>query len=220
MKSLVLVFAGFAAFLAAPAHAQLRADWDVNKAAKGEWDGGYTQKAERRSGFAASIGLGAGIAAARGYPNEIGRIDDPEYRSSTGPGFGTVNTIWLGGALRDWFVFGLGIWGMGANANDLEAVSGGFMLRVETFPLWSLGGRLRDLSLFTNLGFGGMTIEGGPEKAEDGLMSMISFGSSFELFRLKYFAVGPSLEGVYLYSRAGLAGGGFLGVKGTVYGGP
>jgi hypothetical protein len=206
--------------IAKPASAELRSDWHVNKATQNEWDGGYEQRAERRSGFVASLSLGAGMAAASGYPNEVEKIDDPAYETSTGLTFGTANSLWIGGALRDWFVFGLGLWGVAATKDDLEAVAGGFMLRVETFPLWSLGGRFRDLSIYTNLGPGGLTIEGGPEKADGGLVSMLSVGTSFELFRLKYFAVGPTFEGIYLYSQSAESASAFLGVKGTVYTGP
>jgi hypothetical protein len=222
MKRSLTIGAGLVAgfLLAEPARAELRSDWSVNKATHGEWDGGYDIQSERRDGFVASISLGFGAAAGSGYPNEVAKIDDPDYKTTTGLGFGSVNTIWVGGALRDWFVFGLGIWGMSVRKDDYEGVGGGFMARIETFPLWSLGGAFRDLSVYTNLGPGGFTIEGGREKADGGLVSLLSLGTSYELFRLKYFAVGPALEGLYLYSQSAQSGGAFLGVKGTVYTAP
>lgn len=207
-------------FASAEAAAQLRSDWGVNKAQHQDWDGGYDLRAERRSGFAAGIQVGYGVSSASGYPNEVEKLDRSEYRSSTGLSFGSANTIWLGGALRDWFVFGLGIWGVSAKKGDIEALGSGFMLHVEAFPLFALGGRFRDLSVYTNVGPGALKIEGGPEDADGGLMSMLNLGVSFEVLRLKFFALGPTLDGMYTYSQYANGGGAFLGVKGVIYGGP
>lgn len=184
------------------------------------WDGDYGQRALQRSGFTASVGFGLGVSAASGYPNEPGKIDDPEFESSLGPGLGQVNTLWIGGALRDWFVLGFGLWSVRASEGDLEALGSGFLFRVEPFPLWSLGGRFRDLSLYANVGAGSHFISGGREKTNGGLMSMLSLGTSFELLRFGHFAFGPTLEGMLLYSLSAQATGGFLGLKSTLYGGP
>jgi len=189
-------------------------------AAEDSWDGGYDTHAERRSGFVASVGLGFGVGAAQGYPNEVSKIDDPQYESSTGSGFSSMNSIWIGGALRDWFTFGLGIAGMGLKVDELEAVASGFIFHVEAFPLYSLGGKLRDLAFYTDFGAGGLTIEGGPEKADGGFISYIGAGSSFELFRFGHFALGPTLGGIYAYSQSAQAGGVFAGFRGSFYGGP
>lgn len=202
------------------AAAQLRSDWSVNRATQEEWDGGYDLKAERRSGFAGSISTGLGLGAASGYPNEIEKLNEREFRSSTGLGLGSLTTAWLGGALRDWFVFGLGLYWVGAESGDLEAKGTGFLVHVETFPLWSLGGAFRDLGVHANLGPGSLTIKGGPEDADGGLMSTLGLGVSFEALRFSAIALGPTLDGVYTYSEYAKGGGVFLGVKGAVYGGP
>jgi hypothetical protein len=185
-----------------------------------EWDGGYATKAERRSGFAASASLGFGLGSAVGYPNEISKQDDPAYESNTGAGLGMQNTIGAGGALRDWFTFGLGLSGLSASKGDLKARGSSFIAHIEAFPLWSLGGKLRDLSFYADVGAGSMNIEGGPEKAEGGLMSTLSLGSNFEVFRLGSFAFGPTLTGTYMYSQSLEAYGVILGVRSTFYGGP
>ncbi|MFZ5891610.1 MAG: hypothetical protein ACOY0T_11205 [Myxococcota bacterium] len=184
------------------------------------WDGGYEIKAERRSGFTASAGLGMGLGSATGYPNSLSKQDNPLYESSIGAGFGSTWSLWIGGALRDWFIFGLGTQGFGASSGDLKASGGAFILHVEAFPLWSLGGRFRDLSAFTEFGAGGLTIEGGREKADGGLVSVLGLGVNYELFRWGHFALGPTLASNYMYSDSITAYGVFGGLRTTFYGGP
>lgn len=190
------------------------------RAAEDEWDGGYARKAERRSGFAAAFDLGFGLGHLSGYPNEVSKIDDPEFESSTGAALGSTWSLWAGGALRDWFTFGLGLMSMGAASKDIKAGSTAFILHVEAFPLWSLGGRLRDLALYTHFGAGGLKITGGPEEADGGFMSVLGGGLSYELWRPGHFAIGPVLEGSYSYSQSGEAFGVFAGVRSSFYGGP
>ena len=192
----------------------------IASAAEDAWDGGYEVKAERRSGFVASLGLGAGLGAAQGYPNDVSKIDDRAFETSTGAAFSRTNSLWIGGALRDWFVFGLGLNGLRAQAGDHEVTGSAFILHVEAFPLFNLGGRWRDLAFYTDFGAGDLTISGGPEKADAGFMSYLGAGSSFELFRWGHFALGPTLGGMYAYSQSAQMGGGFLGLRGTFYGGP
>ncbi|HWA78127.1 MAG TPA: hypothetical protein VG937_37585 [Polyangiaceae bacterium] len=205
---------GLAAFLCGSLVAQ------TAMAAEDEWDGGYARKAERRSGFAAAFDLGFGLGRATGYPNEISKIDDPEFESTTGAAFGSTWSIWAGGALRDWFTVGLGLMTLGAASKDIKAGSSAFILHVETFPLWSLGGPLRDLALYTHFGAGGLKITGGPEEADGGFMSVLGGGLSYELWRPGHFAIGPVLEGSYLYSESGEVFGVFAGVRSSFYGGP
>ncbi|HET9954898.1 MAG TPA: hypothetical protein VFQ61_10360 [Polyangiaceae bacterium] len=189
-------------------------------AAEDDWDGGYETKAERRSGFTASVGLGFGLGSAVGYPNEISKFDDPAYESNTGAALGMQTSIWAGGALRDWFNFGLGLNSLSATKGALKARGSSFIAHIEAFPLWSLGGKARDLSFFTEIGAGSMNIEGGPEKAEGGLMSTLTLGSSFELLRLGSFALGPTVAGTYMYSQSLEAYGVMAGIRASFYGGP
>lgn len=190
------------------------------RAAEDAWDGGYDLRAERRSGFVFSLGLGLGLGAGSGYPNEADKIDEAEFESTVDPNLGFNNAIWIGGALRDWFTFGLGLSGFAAKQGDLELAGGAYIVHIEAFPLWSLGGPFRDLAFFTNLGPGTATIKGGEEDADGGLVSYVGLGTSYELLRLGHFALGPTLEGVYLYSQSAEAGGAFLGLRLGFYGGP
>jgi hypothetical protein len=213
MKSLGVPL-GLAAFLCC----SLGSNWAA--AAEDEWDGGYAGKAQRRSGFAAGFDLGFGLGSASGYPNEVSKIDDPDYESSTGATLGSTWSLWAGGALRDWFTFGLGLMSLGAASNEIKAGGSAFILHIETFPLWSLGGRLRDVSVYTHFGAGSMVIKGGPEQADGGLMSVLGGGVGYELWRPGHFAIGPVLEGSYLYSQSGEAFGIFAVARASFYGGP
>ncbi len=192
----------------------------VAGAAEDTWDGGYSIKATRRSGFAASLQLGYGAARLVGYPNESSKIDNSAFKSTTGTALSSTYTLWLGGALRDWFVFGLGLSGIGASKGKIKGGGAAFIAHVETFPLWSLGGKLRDLSAYGNFGAGGLTLEGGREDADGGFMSVVGGGVSYELFRTGYFAFGPFVEGTYMFSRSAEAGGMYAGIRSTFYGGP
>ncbi len=189
-------------------------------AASQEWDGGYQTKAQRRSGLAASVGLGIGFGDASGYPNDVGKQYDPAYQSSIDAGLGSAWSLWVGGALRDWFTFGVGMSSFGAGSGNLKAAGGAFILHVEGFPAWSLGGPWRDLSTFADFGAGGVSITGGREKTDGGLMSVVGGGVSYELFRFGHFALGPMLSSNYLYSETSHAFGVFGGIRSTFYGGP
>jgi hypothetical protein len=184
------------------------------------WDGGYAVAAERRSGFAGALSFGVGVGSISGYPNAVSKIDDPAYRSATGAAPGSSFSLWLGGAIRDWFTVGLGISSLGAAAGDIKGGGTAYILHVETFPLWNQGGKWRDLALFANVGAGSLVIEGGPEKADGGLMSVLGAGISYELLRFGHFTLGPVLEGGYRFSQSATAYGVFAGVRTTIYGGP
>lgn len=184
------------------------------------WDGGYGIHAERRSGFVVAAGLGMGLGIAHGYPSSLSKKGNPLYESSIDAGAGSSGSLWAGGALRDWFVFGLGLSSFAANSGDLKARGGAFILHIETFPAWSLGGRFRDLGIFTEFGAGGLTIEGGPEKADGGLVSVLGLGANYELFRWGHIELGPVIASNYMYSDSMKAFGLFAGVRSTFYGGP
>lgn len=185
-----------------------------------DWDGGYDVKAERRSGFAGSLGLGTGLAGANGYPNAVSKIDDPDYETSTGAALGTAGSLWLGGALRDWFVFGLGMVRLNTVTGGNRAIGTAFILHIEAYPLWASGGWLRDASLYTNLGAGGLHIESPGENADGGAVSVLSLGASYEIGRFGPLALGPIVEGDYWYSQSAQIGGALVGARLTVYGGP
>jgi len=166
------------------------------------WDGGYKQVATRRSGFMAGITAGLALGNAYGYPNELAKLDDPLYKRNTATAFGGTNRLWLGGALTDWFVFGVGYMGLGLKHGDTSAAGGGLIFHVEGYPLFYRGGPFRDLSIFGDFGAGSMKITGnGREDADGGLMSMIGLGAGYDPLHFWHFTLGPSVEYWHVWSQ-------------------
>ena len=185
------------------------------------WDGGFDQKAERRSDFVMGASGGLLLGTASGYPNEIDKVDDPRYESKTGFALGSGLSFWLGGALADWFTFGVGGLFVNASGSDGTAGGGAFIVKVEAFPLYGMGGPLRDLAFFADFGAGSLGIEGEPaDEAESGLTSVAGLGSAYELFRFSRFAVAPTAQYLLTRSPTVTAHTAVLGARIVFYGGP
>jgi len=166
------------------------------------WDGGYNQVARRRSGFVAGLTLGLAAGSASGYPNELAKLDNPLYERNTGGAFGGVNRLWIGGALTDYLVFGLGFAGMGLKHDQTSAAGSAFIFHVEGYPLFYRGGVFQDLSIFGDFGAGGMKITGaGREEADGGLMSVLGVGVGYEPLRFWKFTFGPAVEYWHWWSQ-------------------
>lgn len=185
-----------------------------------DWDGDYDQKAERRSDFTFGLFNGFVLGAARGYPNELEKIDQSKYESRTGLGMGSGGGGYLGVAFNDYFTFGIGTMGFNVKDDDLEASGGGLIFHVEAFPLFRVAPALRDLAIFADFGAGGASIEGGPETADGGLMSMVSLGAAYEPWRLWRFAFGPSASYTHMWSSSLTLKGAMVGLRVAFYGGP
>ncbi len=207
----LLVFAGV--FTTVPAFAQ-----PVDNEA---WDGGFDQKAERRSDIVLGASGGLLLGTASGFPNEIDKIDEPRFESRTGLGVGTGFSFWLGGALKDWFTFGFGLTLLGTSGSDGDMSGQAFIVKVEAFPLYEMGGALRDLAFFADFGAGGMGIEGKPDDSADGgFTSVAGLGSAYELFRVGHFAFAPTAQYLYIHSQTVSAHSTIFGLRALFYGGP
>jgi hypothetical protein len=158
---------------------------------------------ERRYGFAFGLGFGAGFGSALGYPNKLGEIDNPDFEQSVS-GVAFTNSLWLGGALRDWFTFGLGASSRAAQEGDLIAQDLAFVVHIEGFPLWSLGGEWRDVGAFVETGLGSATIVDLDREilADGGAMSVLGLGAFYEPWQLWHFSFGPTLQYHYEYSQS------------------
>ncbi len=215
-RCLAVVVVGLA-FLAVPGVARA-ADTGADS---NYWSGGYGQHNTRRSDFTAGVTIGLLAGEAVGYPNEIGKLDNPDYQASTGFGVGTGTMIWLGGAMKDWLTLGVGASFLRLNGGGLKGSGGGALFRVEAYPLFYQGGPWRDLGFVGNFGIGGMGLfEGSDSRASGGSMSLVGGGAFWEGLRAGHFAFGPALEYQRLFSQSMHVDSALLAFRAAVYGGP
>jgi|SoiMethySBSTD1v2_1073268.scaffolds.fasta_scaffold08996_9 hypothetical protein len=185
------------------------------------WDGGYDKKAERRSDFLLGTSLGFGVGNGIGYPNVVGQIDNPAYEVDTGVGIGGGGTVWLGGALRDWFSFMIGFHTTRLSHDDLKLSASGAVFRIEAFPFFTGGGSLRDLGFAANFGLGTASIdEGSSERSDGGALSIVGLGIFHETWRFGGLNLGPSLEYDHYFSQTLSANAAVVGLRLAFYSGP
>jgi hypothetical protein len=190
------------------------------EAGPSDWDGGFHERAERRSDFTIGASLGFGVGQASGYPNEIDKLDDPDFESDTGFTGGSSSALWLGVAFNDYLTFGIGFGGVGLEGNEREAAGGAFLFHVDVYPLYGRGDVLDDLALTGNFGAGTLTIKGGDEEADGGLMSLVDLGASWEHFRFWQMATGPTLSVTHTWSLSARLTAAQLGWRLSFYAGP
>jgi hypothetical protein len=179
--------------------------------------------ATRRSGFTVGLMAGFGVASIVGYPNDVTKIGYASYYTATGARPGGQAGLWIGGALTDWFTFGLGFTGgqlLATGGN--KATSGAGLFHIETFPLFWLGGHLRDLGVMLDAGFGvaSVTDPTGNKLVDSSAASLIGAGVFYEGIRHWKIAQGPFLMGNYIWSDTVLRPGIFAGWRAALYTGP
>lgn len=187
------------------------------------WDGDYGEKAQRRSDVVLGASTGLVLGSAIAYPNEVEKIDDPDYEVSTGFGVGSNFAFWIGGALKDWFVFDVGGFGINMTGSDVKASGGGVFFQVETYPLYAMGGHLRDLAIYANFGAGSLTLDNPDPDGDDGeagFVSVLGAGVAYELFRVGHFAFAPNASYSHQWSQTGSAHFTQFGLRAVFYGGP
>jgi len=177
-------------------------------------------KPTRRSDFTLGASAGFGFGRASGYPNEIDKIGAKAYRSNTKLAVGNGGLIWLGVAFNDYLTFGIGLGGFSLSGNDRDASAGLFGFHVDAYPLFDVNKNLQDLGVFANVGTGPMTIKGGPDEADGGLMSYVEGGLAYERLRLWQVGIGPSVSVIHLWSESATVTGALVGARVAFYGGP
>lgn len=190
VKKLPIVFAGLL--------------WTTTASAQSteEWDGGYGTRSERRSGFTFGLESGLQLGNVHGYPKDAVKLNDPRYEADTDLALGPLGRLWLGGAIRDWFAFGVGLERIQARGNGLVAGGGAAILRPEIYPLWSLGGPFRDLGVHADFGIAWMKIKSGDATVADGgTLARVGFGVFHESVRWKHLGIGPTLGVSHLFSE-------------------
>jgi hypothetical protein len=176
---------------------------------------------ERRSGFTFGLAGGLLTSRARGYPNDVAKIDVPEYEAHSGLGVSLGGAFWIGGALADWLTIGVGVIGGGIQKNGLKSGGGAFTVRIESFPLFYRGGPFRDLGVLFTAGTGGYSIQRGNEKLAEGAgTSALGAGAFYESWRFWQFSFGPQFEYNYQFSDSMSAHTFVLGMRSAFYGGP
>jgi hypothetical protein len=148
--------------------------------------------------------MGVGLGRYSGYPNEAEDINNPDSYSTTGSAFSNSSSIWIGGALRDWFTFGAGLFRNRSSSGDLTGSGFAIGTHLEAFPLYGLGGLYRDLGLAAEFGAGGASIRtsDGDETASGGSMSTVGVGAFFEPWQFWQMSTGPRLMYTHQFSRS------------------
>lgn len=186
-----------------------------------DWDGGFQIQAEARSGFVIGVEYGLGLGQISGYPMEAVKVDDPRYEANTGFGLGHTGRVWAGGAITDFYSFGLGVELLQLRGDGQRVRGGGFVMRNELFPLLSLGGRARDFGLSLEYGIGGMLVRReGRVTADGGSLGMIGVGAFFELVRGAGFSLGPAVHYTEYFSDTMSGHLAMLGLRGAFTAGP
>ena len=187
-------------------------------AAENDWDGDFGVKAERRSDFTLGLSVAPLFAGAYGYPNKAGKVGNDRYVADPGLGFGSIESVWLGGALRDWFTFGVGVTSLSYAKGGTTTSATGMIFRVETFPLWAYGGAWRDAGAYASFGIGGAKLEkDGHSVADGGAVSIVAFGAFWEPVRFGIFSFGPTTEYTLISSRTATLYGASLGARLVLY---
>jgi hypothetical protein len=181
------------------------------------------QKAERRSGFVLGVVPGLSLGNATGNPQALAAREDPAHTARTGFATGGHFSLFLGGALTDWFTFGLGMTGATLQSGSLTSAGGGFVFHIEAFPLFRRGGAWRDLGLAADFGAGSATIVTNADKTElatSGASSIVGLGAFWEPVRFWQISSGPFLgyhhQWSFYFARNELTAGYRL----VFYGGP
>jgi hypothetical protein len=177
--------------------------------------------AVRRSGFLLGLSGGLALASASGYPNDVAKIDLPEFEASTGLGVSSGGTLWIGGSLADWMNIAVGFQGGSFQGNGLDASGGGIHMRVEAFPLFYRGGAWQDLGLSFSAGTGNITVERDGESVAEGEgTSAVGLGAFFEPIRFWQVSTGPDITYTHQFSRSMSAHLLVVGWRVAFYGGP
>jgi hypothetical protein len=174
---------------------------------------------ERRGGFSFGFSLGPGLSSVAGYRNDLNEIGDPAFERTV-DALGVGGSLWLGGALRDWLNLGVGASFRNAQQDDLVSQNSAFVFRVEGFPLFSLGGRARDIGVFGEFGAGGAEIVDADMEvvADGGILSVIGLGVFYEPWRFWHFSTGPLLQYTHEFSPSLTSHAVTLGLRTALYG--
>ncbi len=177
-------------------------------------------KPVRRGGFVIGLAVGAGVASIVGYPNDLQKEGYAGFYTATGARPASFGQLWIGGAFTSWFTFGIGFTGgtLLATGSD-KALSGAGLFHIEAFPLYALGGHLRDLGVMLDAGFGTASVTNamGDKIVDSSAASLVGGGVFYEAFRTWKIRQGPFLMGNYVWSDTAIRPGIFAGWRASLY---
>jgi hypothetical protein len=180
-------------------------------------------KPTRRNSFTFGLDVGLGVASIVGYPNDVNKIGFASYYTTTGARPAGVLEAWIGGAITDWITLSLGFKGSRLVASEgQQASSLGAMFHVEAYPLFALGGHLRDLGVRMDAGLGTASVKDamGTKVVDGSSTSTIGGGVFYEGIRAWKIGQGPFLMGDYIWSDTARRPAIFLGWRAAFYAGP
>jgi hypothetical protein len=160
-----------------------------------------------RKGLVVGLTVGGGLGGASGYPNNNTQIGDANYYSASSWMVGTNETIFLMGALTDYFSFGFWFSHANYNSSDWRSNSDGGGLRIEAFPFAVAYPPLGGLGLLAQFGLGSGNLASKVTATPDasGTQSIAGVGAFYEWafghVLGGHFAFGPSLEFDALWSQ-------------------
>lgn len=179
---------------------------------------------ERRAGVVVGGSVGAGLAGASGYTNDVKYIGNPDYYSSTPLMLGVAHSYFLMGALTDYLSVGPVLSIATFDSETWRTTGFGLGLRIEVFPLIEIVPALADTAVYGQLGIGSTRIAAkGPYPDADGTRSFLGAGvhHEFRLARLLggHAAAGPFVEYDAVRAEAAERHWGTVGLRLAWYGG-
>jgi hypothetical protein len=172
------------------------------------------------------LAVGAGPVGASGYPNDLTRIGDPNYYSSSGWMVGLSESVLLLGALTDYLNFGFWFTHDSSENRDFRSNGSGGGLRVEAFPLIGILPRFAGLGALAQFGLGSgfLTSKALAVPRDEGTRSFIAAGVlyewSFGHLLGGHLAAGPTLEYHAIWSQPFERHGLVASARLVFYGGP
>lgn len=163
----------------------------------------------RRGGFTFGLSAAFGIGPISGYPLDVAKLGKARYLTEVGASTGANGTVWIGGALTDWLVFGLGAGGTYSVGNGIVTKGYTFVFHTEAFPLFWAGGPLREIGIAFDTGAGQITAE--PEQGasptagpliDSGAASRVGASLFYEGLKLWKVSAGPFAAFDYTWSAS------------------
>jgi hypothetical protein len=178
--------------------------------------------ATRRRGFLVGFVGALSVGSAEGTPPAFDKRNDT-YHVNTSTTAGSNGTLFLGGAITDWFSFSVGLGQTKFSKRSLTFSSTSLLFRAEAYPLFGLGGHFRDLGVGVDLGTGSSRIDRGDEAqaaAGGGSTSVFGGGLFYELLRGHGFALSPYVGVQHLVSETLTTNTGLFGLRASFTTGP